>query len=117
MTTITKYRYTEGNQRIETLSPPEGVEYETITEEIGPEPKTFNRVKPIAFRIALLQKGLLSTIESELNKPENAVYKIGFEYALEFGRHDTMVLEFANLLQLTNEQIDEVFETAQGVTI
>lgn len=114
---ITKYRYTQGNQRIESMTPPEGVEYETITEEIGPEPKVFNRVKPIAFRIALLQKGLLATIETELNKPENAVYKIGFEYALEFGRYDTMVVQFGNLLQLTNEQIDEVFEVAQTINI
>ena len=113
---ITKYRYTQNNQRIESLTQPEGIEFEKINEEVIEE-KIFNRVKPIQFRIALLQKGVLSTILTELEKPENETYKIAFEYALEFGRHDNMIVAFGQVLNLSSNQIDEIFETAQNINV
>lgn len=76
-----------------------------ITPEPEPQPIEFKPVKPLYFRLALLQVGMLETIETNLT----GAAKLAFEYALQFERYDPMILEMAQAFNVSEEQLDQIF--------
>lgn len=62
-------------------------------------------------RLALLQVGLLDTVESMMSS-ENPTMKIEWEYATIIQRTNPLVLNFGKMLNLTNQQINELFSLA-----
>jgi len=70
--------------------------------------KHFNKVKPMYFRLSLLQLGMLDAVEAGLTGAD----KIAFEYALEFDRYDPMVVSLAPQFGLTAAQVDALFDLA-----
>jgi hypothetical protein len=74
------------------------------------KPVEFSPVKPMYMRLALLEFGMLSVIESAISQPGSEVHKIAFEYALEFTRDDAMINGFALALGIPSESIDNLFK-------
>jgi hypothetical protein len=74
-------------------------------------------VTPYQARIALLDAGLLPTVEAlmaDQNTPQSA--KIAWEYAVEIQRQSSFIATLAPALNLTSEQIDALFVAAAQVT-
>jgi hypothetical protein len=69
-------------------------------------------------RLALLQEGLLSNVESaieSIEEPQKTKIKIEWEYATEIYRYSETVDFVANVCNLTSEQIDELFLKASNI--
>lgn len=62
-------------------------------------------------RLALLQAGLLTAVNTAINTAEEAV-KIEWEYATEVKRDHALVQSLASALSLTETQLDELFTLA-----
>lgn len=75
-----------------------------------PEPPV---VTPRQARLALLGAGLLDAVETELAKPENKAAQLTWEYALEVRRDDPLIAAIGAALQITDQQIDALFEAAK----
>lgn len=73
-------------------------------------------VSPYQARVALLQANLLSTVEAFMNSGSApAEAKIAWEYATQFERHSPFIESLGPLLNLTEQQIDDLFRTASQV--
>lgn len=69
-------------------------------------------VRPMYFRLSLDSFGLLDDIIAALEDPSMKRNKISFEYALEFKRTDSMIVDFAVAFGLSNETVDAIFSKA-----
>jgi hypothetical protein len=68
-------------------------------------------VTPRQARLALLQAGLLDQVQAAVDAAGGAT-KITWEYALEIKRTDPMITAIGSALNLTPEQIDNLFQLA-----
>lgn len=77
-------------------------------EEIVPE-----KISSRQLRSQLILQGFnLETIEQALNQmpePNRSLAKVDWEYATNFYRNNAMILAVGQLLNLTEEQIDNIF--------
>lgn len=68
------------------------------------------------FKLALLENNLLDTIESAINAIEDdytrTKMQIEYQEATEFHRLSESVIYMCNLLELTDEQVDEMWQAA-----
>lgn len=74
-------------------------------------------VSPYQARVALLDAGLLPAVEQFIASPtcpEKA--RIAWEYATIINRHSVFITSIGKLLNLTEEQIDDLFRYAGNVT-
>lgn len=71
-------------------------------------------ISPRQVRIALLQRGLLSEVESMISQQDEAT-RIAWEYASEFRREDPLLNNLAASLGLTDSKIDEFFIFAANI--
>lgn len=82
------------------------------TEEIVPE-----KISSRQLRSQLILQGFnLETIEQALNQlpePNRSLAKVDWEYATNFYRNNPMIGAVGQLLNLTNEQIDEIFRQGE----
>lgn len=73
-------------------------------------------VTPRQIRIALIQSGIsLTAIESmidSLPEPQKSVAKITWEYSVEFQRNNSLLVQMAPLLGLTETDVDNLFALA-----
>lgn len=76
-----------------------------------PEPITITTVSMRQARLALLQSGLLATVNLAIESGTEAD-KITWEYATEVNSSDALVQNMALALSLTDEQIDSLFTLA-----
>lgn len=78
------------------------------TEEIVPE-----KISSRQLRSQLILQGFnLETIEQALNQlpePNRSLAKVDWEYATNFYRNNAMIVAVGQLLQLTEDQIDNIF--------
>ena len=69
------------------------------------------------FKLALLENNLLDTIETKINQIEDAkqkaIIQIEYQEATEFVRTSESVKYMCNLLGLSEEQVNQMWETAQ----
>lgn len=76
-----------------------------------------SQVSPYQARVALLDAGLLPAVEQFIASPtcpEKA--RIAWEYATIINRHSVFITSIGKLLNLTEEQIDDLFRYAGNVT-
>lgn len=67
-------------------------------------------------RAALLQAGLLEDIESYMNDPETDPFvKVAWQDAQVFRRQSPTVLGLQHILELTDEQLDDLFRFAATI--
>jgi hypothetical protein len=69
-------------------------------------------------RLALLHKGLLANVQSaieSLEEPLKSQAKIEWEYSIEIQRFSPIVEAVGTALNLTSQEIDELFETAANI--
>lgn len=67
-------------------------------------------------RAALYQAGLLEQVESIVTQPEtDMMMKLAWQDALSFKRNSQFVLEMAKTLNMTDEQLDNLFITAGSI--
>ena len=67
-------------------------------------------------RAALYQSGLLQVVEDEISKPEtDMMLKLAWQDAQTFKRGSSFVTGMASILNLTEEQIDDLFILAAGI--
>lgn len=72
-------------------------------------------VTPRQARLALLNAGLLDTVETELAKPENKAAQIEWQYANAIRREDDLIATIGGALGLTEQQIDDLFAAAAAL--
>lgn len=68
-------------------------------------------VSPRQVRLVLLQQGLLSQVETMISQLDQAS-QITWEFAIEFRRNDPLLNSLGQALNLTGEQIDQLFIAA-----
>lgn len=67
-------------------------------------------------RAALYQSGLLEAVEVEIAKPEtDMMLKLAWQDALTFKRNSSFVTGMAAILELSEEQLDQLFILAEGI--
>jgi hypothetical protein len=69
-------------------------------------------------RLALLGAGLLSTVEQALSGMaglQGDAARIEWEYALEIRRDSPLIGAIAPMLNLTTQQVDDLFRAAEGL--
>lgn len=67
-------------------------------------------------RAALYQSGLLEAVEAEIAKPEtDMMLKLAWQDALSFKRNSSFVTGMAAILELSEEQLDQLFVLAAGI--
>lgn len=76
-----------------------------------PLPPKVTLVTPRQARLALLQQGLLDTVQAAVDEAGGAL-KITWEYATEFNRNDAFIVSIGQQLGLTSDQIDALFALA-----
>ena len=81
---------------------------------VEPQPEPVIIVSPYQTRVALLNAGLLDTIETAIDAKGGAI-KIKWEYATEFRSDDADLLELATELGIA-AQIPALFQAAQQIT-
>ena len=123
---MTKYSYTIGDTTIETLdinSIPEGVSYETIDFNIEEIPQTIEvpqEVQLWRIRTVLKLMNLEEIIATALNSLEEPI-KTGALYIWEYGttveRNSQTVVLLQTVLQMTDEQVDEIFITSNNIAL
>lgn len=89
-------------------------EWVYVPPPVEPQPEPIIVVSPYQARAALLNAGLLDTIETAINAKGGAV-KIKWEYATEVRSDDADLLELATELGIA-AQIPALFQAAQQVT-
>jgi hypothetical protein len=77
----------------------------------APPPPPVTTVTPRQARLALSAAGLLPTVEAMIAAADPAT-KITWEYATEFDRNNPLIIALGAQLNLTEEQIDNLFVTA-----
>lgn len=65
-------------------------------------------------KLALLGAGLLDDIENAMASADRSV-QISWEYATEFERDNPLILYFQSRLNLSKEQVDNLFISAKGL--
>lgn len=92
---------------------------ESYSEEQPPviePPRIPQEVTRFQARAALYQSGLLETVEAEIAKPEtDMMLKLAWQDALSFKRNSSFVVGMAAILELSEEQLDQLFITASGI--
>lgn len=80
------------------------------------KPTVPRAVTPRQIRMALIKAGYtLQNIEDTLNtlpEPQKSEAKIAWEYSNEFQRNNPLIIAFAPMLNLTPDQIDQLFMLA-----
>lgn len=70
-------------------------------------------ITPRQIRLALIQSWInlwaIDSMIDNLEEPQKSIVKTLREYSLTYNREDEMLIQFANQLWLTNEQLDELF--------
>jgi hypothetical protein len=78
---------------------------------VAPPPPLPTQVTPRQARLALNAAGLLASTEALINAADPAT-KITWEYATVFERHNPLIVNLGAQLNLTDEQIDNLFLAA-----
>lgn len=68
-------------------------------------------------RLALLNAGLLGAVEDAVKTSANAELKMAWEYAQNFYRQSPALMQLATALQLTPQQLDELFTAASQIEV
>lgn len=79
-----------------------------------PAPVVPQSVSPRQAKLALLSAGLLDQVEAAIESADRAT-QINWASASEFKRTDPVLLSIGTALNLTSEQIDDLFVTAAGI--
>jgi hypothetical protein len=74
-------------------------------------PPVPDSISPRQCRLWLLQQNLLPSIEASIAQASEDV-KISWEYAVEFRRKDPTLMQFATMLGLSDQAIDDFFIAA-----
>lgn len=72
-------------------------------------------VTPYQARAALLGAGLLDAVEAHIAGAPETV-RLAWEYAMTIERHSPSIAAVSAALDLTADQIDDLFRTAAGIT-
>jgi hypothetical protein len=78
---------------------------------VPPEPPKVTSVTPRQARLALLEVGLLDTVETKV-RAKNKAFQISWDYATEINRDDPLISTVAQELNLTDAAIDLLFKNA-----
>lgn len=78
---------------------------------VAPTPPPVTTVTPRQARLALLDAGLLDTIETKI-RAKNRAFQISWDYATEINRDDPLIATIAKELNLTDAAIDLLFKNA-----
>lgn len=65
-------------------------------------------------RLALLEQGLLATVDTAIANSDDEALKIEWEYAMDVKRNWTSLVALAHALGITDEQLDALFTLARS---
>jgi hypothetical protein len=120
---ITIYRYTIENTTIETLdlaTIPKNISYESFEYEEQQIEEIPFEVALWKIRAVLKQMGLEEQIEQSfelLEEPNRTGAKYIWEYGTTIERYSPTVLFIQQVLQLTDEQVNSIFITANSIIL
>lgn len=69
---------------------------------------------PFQGRVALSDAGILSQVEAAISSADEKT-KVAWEYALEWKRMSPMIVALATALNMTDEEVDNLFKSAQTI--
>jgi hypothetical protein len=95
----------------ENLTPDQRTALDAVIAAHDPDTVVLAPVTPRQARLALLQAGLLDSVQAAVAAAGGAT-KITWDYATLFERRDPMILAIGQALGLTSTQIDDLFATA-----
>lgn len=72
-------------------------------------------ISPYQMRAVLVNRGLYQTVSDFISSSDNELLKIAWEYAVEIRRNSELVISCGELLNLTKEQIDDMFLEASQI--
>ena len=119
-----KYRYTIGNQSIETIdlsSIPKGIRYETINEVVEsnfievPQEVQLWRIRTILKSMKF--EDSIETVLNNLEEPTKTAALCIWNYGTSVERNSQTVALLQTALELTNEQVDEMFIEANNIKL
>jgi hypothetical protein len=123
---ITIYRYSIGNQTIETIdlaTIPENISYETFEyeeQQIETPIEVPQEVALWKIRAIIKSMGLEEQIEQSfelLEEPNKTGAKYIWEYGTAIERQSQTVLFLQQVLQMPEEQVDNIFINANNITL
>ena len=80
------------------------------------EPSPDPVVSALQARIALKRAGLLSKVQALMaTLPEDSEARMHWEYAVTFQRNNPVLLEMAQALSLSSQQVDDLFALAKAI--
>lgn len=86
-------------------------EFGPIAPYVAPPPVVPRMVTMRQAKLALLQQGLLASVDSAINQAGDAA-KIEWQHATEVKRDNALVTAVASQLNLTEQQLDDLFTLA-----
>ena len=89
-------------------------EFGQIAPYVAPPPVIPKVVTMRQAKLALLQQGLLDSVNAAIEQSDEAA-KIEWQYATEVKRDNALVTAIASQLSLTEQQIDELFTLAASL--
>jgi hypothetical protein len=89
-------------------------EFGQITPYVAPPPVIPKVVTMRQAKLALLQQGLLASVNAAIEQSDEAA-KIEWQYATEVKRDNSLVQAIASQLSLTKQQLDELFVLANSL--
>jgi hypothetical protein len=93
----------------------------TVVEFIEQEiPQKVNEVALWKIRTVLKMMGLEETIQEKfelLEEPEKTAAKYIYEYGTSIERYSKTVLFLQNVLEMTDQQVDQIFTNANNITL
>lgn len=77
------------------------------------------RLKSLYLRLSLINAGIsfgtIDTIINSLPEPIKSIAKTKWEFAEHFDRDDALLQQIAMALEITEEKLDEIFITGNGI--
>jgi len=88
--------------------------------DLGIEVIVPQTISPMNFKLQLIYSGIsIQSVYDEIDKIENPimkeVFKVKFESAQEIERNDESLLQMAQIMQISKEQLDQIFIDASNI--
>lgn len=114
--------YNESGGYVEYTEEPQGVEFEIVEkEDISSIIEVPSTARSMNFRLVLIQNGItmqsIYDIIASLPSPNNELAYQMFEYATHYDRNNAMINTLAEIMGVSQEQLDDFFIQSENLVV
>lgn len=107
-------KYTDADGKVHTVSQ----QQQEYTANKLNQQRQFMVLTPLQAKAALLQAGLLNTVETMIDDPTtDPLIKLAWNNALEYKRLSPMIVEIASKLNISDQQLDDLFTSGKSIIV